>query len=106
MLNICVCIISCSVVSDSYDPVDCSLPGSSVHGIFQARILEWVAIPFSRVSSRPGDQTLDSDDKESACNAGDPSLIPGLDRSPREGLGRSRRDGLGRYPREGNGYPL
>ena len=30
------------------DPVDCSLPGSSVHGTFQARILEWVAIPFSR----------------------------------------------------------
>ena len=33
------------------DPVDCSLPGSSVHGIFQARILEWVAISFSRRSS-------------------------------------------------------
>ena len=30
------------------DPMDCSLPGSSVHGIFQARILEWVAIAFSR----------------------------------------------------------
>ena len=30
------------------DPMDCSLPGSSVHGILQARILEWVAIPFSR----------------------------------------------------------
>ena len=30
------------------DPLDCSLPGSSVHGILQARILEWVAIPFSR----------------------------------------------------------
>ena len=29
-------------------PMDCSLPGSSVHGILQARILEWVAIPFSR----------------------------------------------------------
>ena len=33
------------------DPVDCSLPGSSVHGILQARILEWVAIPFTRGSS-------------------------------------------------------
>ena len=33
------------------DPVDCSLPGSSVHGILQARILEWVAISFSRGSS-------------------------------------------------------
>ena len=29
------------------DPIDCSLPGSSVHGIFQARVLEWVAIAFS-----------------------------------------------------------
>ena len=29
------------------DPLDCSLPGSSVHGIFQARVLEWVAIAFS-----------------------------------------------------------
>ena len=34
------------------DPVDCSLPGSSVYGILQARILEWVAIPVSRGSSR------------------------------------------------------
>ena len=33
------------------DPMDCSPPGSSVHGIFQARILEWVAISFSRGSS-------------------------------------------------------
>ena len=36
---------------------DCSLPDSSVHGIFQARIVEWVAIPFSRGSSLPGDRT-------------------------------------------------
>ena len=33
--------------------MDCSLPGSSVHGIFQARVLEWIAISFSRGSSRP-----------------------------------------------------
>ena len=38
------------------DPMDCSLPGSSVHGILQARILEWVAIPISRGSSLPRDQ--------------------------------------------------
>ena len=38
------------------DPMACSLPGSSVHGILQARILEWVAIPFSRGSSQPRDQ--------------------------------------------------
>ena len=39
------------------DPMDCSLPGSSVQGIFQARILEWVAISFSRGSSQPRDRT-------------------------------------------------
>ena len=39
------------------NPMDCSLPGSSVHGILQARILEWVAIFFSEGSSRPTDQT-------------------------------------------------
>ena len=38
---------SCSVVSDSSDPMDCSLPGSSVHGIFYAKVLEWGAIAFS-----------------------------------------------------------
>ena len=39
------------------DPMDCSPPGCSIHGIFQARILEWVAISFSRGSSQPRDQT-------------------------------------------------
>ena len=39
------------------NPVDCSLAGSSAHGIFQARKLEWVVISFSRGSSRPRDQT-------------------------------------------------
>ena len=39
------------------DPVDCSQPGSSIHGIFQVRILEWVAIPCSRGSSWPRDRT-------------------------------------------------
>ena len=39
------------------NPTDCSSPGSSVHEIFQARILEWVAISFSRGSSQPRDQT-------------------------------------------------
>ena len=37
--------------------MDCSLPGSSVYGIFQTRVLEWVAISFSRGSSRPRDRT-------------------------------------------------
>ena len=37
-------------------PVDCSLSGSSVHGIFQARVLEWIGISFSRGSSQPRNQ--------------------------------------------------
>ena len=45
------------VVSNSCDPMDCNLPGSSVHGILQARILEWVVISFSRGSSRPRNGT-------------------------------------------------
>ena len=45
-----LCLILCN-------PMDCSLPGFSVHGILQARILEWVTISFSRGSSRPRDQT-------------------------------------------------
>ena len=39
------------------DPMDCSPAGSSIRGILQARILEWVAVPFSRGSSQPGDRT-------------------------------------------------
>ena len=39
------------------NPMDCSPPGFSVHGIFQARLLEWVAISFSRGLSQPRDQT-------------------------------------------------
>ena len=46
-----------SVVSDSATPWTSSLPGFSLHGILQARILEWVAISFSRGSSRPRDRT-------------------------------------------------
>ena len=43
------------VASDSFDPVDCSPPGSSVQGILQARILEWIAISFSRVMLDTGE---------------------------------------------------
>ena len=46
------CLILC-------DLMDCSLPGCSVHGLLQARLLEWVAFPFSRGFPRPRDQTLD-----------------------------------------------
>ena len=53
--------VSHSVVSDSLWPgLDYSPPGSSVHGILQARILEWVAIPLSRGSSQPRDWNLGS----------------------------------------------
>ena len=53
---VCVCLVtqSCPTLCD---PLDYSLPGSSVHGIFGARILEQVAISFSRRSSQPRDQT-------------------------------------------------
>ena len=53
---LCVCAQSLSHVQ-LCNPIDCSLPGSSVHGIFPARILEWVAISFSRESFWPRDQT-------------------------------------------------
>ena len=49
--------VSYSVVSILCDPTNCSLPGSSVHGILQARILACVVIPFSRGCSSPRDQT-------------------------------------------------
>ena len=50
MLTAQLCLTLCN-------SMDFSPPGSSVHGILQARILEWVAIPFSRGSSQPMDQT-------------------------------------------------
>ena len=55
-LSACCCLVtkSCPTLLQL---LDCSPPGSSVHGISKARILEWVAISFSRGSFRPGDQT-------------------------------------------------
>ena len=53
---------ACVLVSQSCltlcDPMDCSPPGSSDHGILQVRTLEWIVIPFSRGSFQPRDQTL------------------------------------------------
>ena len=49
--------VGCSVVSNSLWPHGLWLPGSSVHGILQARILQWVAIPFSGGSTQPRDRT-------------------------------------------------
>ena len=53
------------------DPMDRSMPGSSVHGILQARILEWVAIPFSRdlpnPAIKPRSPALQVDSSQSEC---------------------------------------
>ena len=59
VLEACCGILLCCAQScpTLCNPVDFSLPGSSVHGIFQARVLAWVAISYSRGSSRPRDQT-------------------------------------------------
>ena len=49
-------MLSCFSCVRLWDPVDCSPPGSSVHGILQARILEWVTMPSSNGSSQPRDR--------------------------------------------------
>ena len=51
-----LCLVAQSYLT-LWDPINCGPPGSSVHGILQARILEWVAMPFSRGSSQPRDRT-------------------------------------------------
>ena len=55
--RLCVPVKSLQLCPILCDPMNCSPPGSSVHRILQARILEWVAMPFSRGSSRPRDPT-------------------------------------------------
>ena len=50
--SVCVCLVAQSCLT-LCNPMDCSPPDSSVHGILQAIILEWVAMPFSRGSSQP-----------------------------------------------------
>ena len=53
-VTICVCVCVCVLITQScptlHDPMDCSPPGSSVHGILQARTLEWVVISFSNAN--------------------------------------------------------
>ena len=113
--GVCVCVCVCKFLQSHpalYDPMDCSLSGSSVHGIFQARVLEWVAVSFSSFSFKgsciyimgfPGG----SDGKASACNAGDlvrflgqedplekkwqstPALLPGKSHGRRSLIGYS-----------------
>ena len=54
---LCVVLSHFSCVPTLGDPMDCSLPSSPVHGILQARLLEWIALSSSRGSSPPRDQT-------------------------------------------------
>ena len=60
-LRVCVCVCVCVLVAQScltlWETTYCSLPGSSAHGILQARILEWIASPFFRGYSQPRDWT-------------------------------------------------
>ena len=56
--HLCCCAKSLQSRQTLFEPMNCSLPGSSVHGILQSRILKWVAMPFSRGSSQPRDGTL------------------------------------------------
>ena len=55
--SMCIAVLPAQLCWTLCDPVDCSPPGSSVHGIFQARILEWAAISSSKESSPPRDWT-------------------------------------------------
>ena len=98
------------------DPMDCSLPGSSVHGIFQASVPEWGAIAFSDLYATLVIKRFagGSDGKESACNLEDPDLIPGLG-FPCSSVGKvfacnagdlGSIPGSGSSPGEGNGNPL
>ena len=81
---LCVCAQSSPAV---FDPSNCSPLGSSVHGIFQARILDWVAIPFSRGSSWPRDRTqlsctvdsLPSEPPGKPLGGSDRSVVKALD---------------------------
>ena len=64
LLHACMCTQSLQSCQTLCNTIDCSPPGFSVHGILQARILEWITIPFSRGSSWPRAGTL------AFCNAG------------------------------------
>ena len=79
---------SCPILSD---PMDCSLRDSSIHGIFQAKVLEWGATAFSRGSSQPRDRTLQADslsaeppEKPKNTGVGSLSLLQGI--FPTQGL--------------------
>ena len=82
---VCVCVFACTraqLSSTLCYPMDCGPPDSSVHGIFQARILEWASIGYSRGSSQPRDRTHVSC---VSCNAGDSLPLRHLGSSIRRG---------------------
>ena len=56
-LNDFGCVLVPQLCPTLCDPMDCSPQGSSLHGILEARILEWVSVPFSKGSSQPRDRT-------------------------------------------------
>ena len=64
---VCMCLQSLQSRLILCDPMDCSLPGSPVHGFLQAKILEWVTVPSSRGSSHPGIEPM---------SPGSPALQP------------------------------
>ena len=70
--------VSCSVMSDSCDPMDYSPPGSSAHGISQTRILKWVAIPSPGDLPDPGTET-GSPALQADAFPSEPPGAPGLD---------------------------
>ena len=74
------------------DSMDCSLPGSSIHGILQARILEWVAIPFSRGLPQPRDWT------QVSCIAGKFFTFWATRDAPQVPMGGSRKMGMRGVP--------
>ena len=71
---VCKCATSLQSCLTLCDPLDCSPQGSSVHGILQARTLEWAATPSSRESSRPRDPTRVS--RSPALAGGHGPLVP------------------------------
>ena len=87
LTNSYVCVLVAQSCPTLCNPMNCSLPGSSVHGVSQARILKWVAIPFSRRSSWFGDLTWVSHTVGRFCTVWttwEAQLTPRIDQSGEE----------------------